>query len=105
MNSDVNEPTHRPVAADTVERTDHERTSDPATILAAVREVIPLIVTRSDEIERGRRLPVDLVTRLRAAGCFRMLVPRRLGGAEADLAEHLNLSASWPLPTGRSAGP
>ena len=50
MNSDVNEPTHRPVAADTIERTDHERASDPVTILAAVREVMP--AHRGDE--RGR---------------------------------------------------
>ena len=61
MNSDVNEPTHRPVAADTIERTDHERASDPATILAAVREVVPLIVASSEEIECRRRLPLDVV--------------------------------------------
>ncbi len=112
MNSDVNEPTHRPVAADTIERTDHERASDPATILAAVREVVPLIVASSEEIECRRRLPLDVVTRLRAAGCFRMLVPRRLGGAEADLAEHLNLlrelacadgSVGWTVMIGSSA--
>ena len=93
-------------------RTDHECTPEAAAILAAVREVIPLIVTRSDEIERGRRLPVDLVERLRTAGCFRMLVPRRLGGAEADLSEHLQLvrelasadgSVGWTVMIGSSA--
>ena len=115
MNTDVNdatEPTHRSVAADTLERSDDERASDPATVLAAVRKLVPLIVARSDEIERERRLPLDLVAGLREAGCFRMLVPRRLGGAEADLAEHLNLlrelacadgSVGWTVMIGSSA--
>ena len=101
-----------PTAADTVDQTDYGCTSEAATILAAVRELIPLIVTRRDEIERGRRLPVDLVECLRTAGCFRMLVPRRLGGAEASLSEHLQLvrelaiadgSVGWTVMIGSSA--
>ena len=87
-------------------------TTTPAAILAAVRELIPDIVARGDEIERGRRLPLDLVDRLRSAGCFRMLVPRRLGGAEASLSEHLQLlrelavadgSVGWTVMIGSSA--
>ena len=115
MNRDLDsatEPTHRSLAADTLERIDDERGSDPATVLAAVRRLVPLIVARSDEIERGRRLPPDLVTDLREAGCFRMLVPRRLGGAQADLAEHLEVlrelaradgSVGWTVMIGSSA--
>ena len=98
--------------ADTLERTDDERRSDPETILTAVRQLAPLLAARSDEIERGRRLPPDLVTDLREAGCFRMLVPRHLGGAEANLAEHLSLlrelacadgSVGWTVMIGSSA--
>jgi indole-3-acetate monooxygenase len=101
-----------PTAAGTVDETDDEWTSEAAAILAAVRELTPLIATRSDEIERGRRLPVDLVACLRTAGCFRMLVPRRLGGAEATLTEHLQLvrelatadgSVGWTVMIGSSA--
>jgi indole-3-acetate monooxygenase len=100
------------VNADTLERTDDERGSDPETILTAVQQLAPLLAARSDEIERGRRLPPDLVTGLREAGCFRMLVPRRLGGAQADLAEHLDLlrelacadgSVGWTVMIGSSA--
>jgi alkylation response protein AidB-like acyl-CoA dehydrogenase len=89
-----------------------ERTSEPALILAAVRELVPVIVARGDEIERGRRLPLDMVSRLREAGCFRLLVPSRLGGAEADLAEHLDAlrelacadgSVGWTVMIGSSA--
>jgi indole-3-acetate monooxygenase len=61
---------------------------DPATILDGVRELIPAITARGEEIEHARRLPHDLVAQLREAGCFRMLAPRRVGGAEATLAEH-----------------
>ena len=47
----------------------------------AVRRLSPAIVARSEEIERGRRVPPDLIEGLTAAGCFRMLVPRSHGGA------------------------
>jgi len=50
----------------------------------AVRMLAPGIVARSEEIERNRRLPPDLVEELAAAGCFRTLVPRSHGGAELD---------------------
>ncbi len=52
--------------------------------LAAVRALAAAIAARADEIEQGRRLPPDLVEELTAAGCFRNLVPRSHGGAEAD---------------------
>ncbi len=52
--------------------------------LEAVRALAPAIAARSEEVERGRRLPPDLVEELTAAGCFRMLVPRSHGGAELD---------------------
>ena len=86
---------------DTLVRIDDERASDPATILTAVRQLAPLIAARSDEIERERRLPPDLVTDLREAGCFRMLVPRRLGGAKRTWPNTSTCSASGHVQTGR----
>jgi alkylation response protein AidB-like acyl-CoA dehydrogenase len=89
-----------------------ERAVDATTILDAVRALTPAIAARSDEIERARRLPPDLVAQLRAAGCFRMLVPRRLGGAEASLADHVAMvrdlaradgSVGWTILLGSSA--
>jgi indole-3-acetate monooxygenase len=53
--------------------------------LEAVAALAPVIAARSEEIERGRRLPPDLVDELTAAGCFRTLVPRSHGGAQLDL--------------------
>jgi alkylation response protein AidB-like acyl-CoA dehydrogenase len=66
-------------------------TTDADDILEAVRDLVAMVVTRGDEIEQARRLPPDLVDRLRQAGCFRSLVPRRLGGAGAELSTHLRM--------------
>ena|ERR671918_1386727 len=57
----------------------------------AVRELAPVIETRAEEIEEGRRLPTDLVDALTDAGCFRMLVPRSHGGAELDLPAQMRV--------------
>ena len=67
------------------------QTEDCSEILTAVTALAPTIAARSDEIERARRLPQDLVDDLTAAGCFRMLAPRSHGGAEVDLPSHLRM--------------
>ena len=54
-------------------------------VLDRVREMGPTISKRSEEIEEARRIPVDLVDDLVAAGCFRIGVPASYGGEEADL--------------------
>ena len=58
-------------------------------VLQAVRDLGPTISARSAEIEAARRLPVDLLGQLKAAGCFRMFAPRSHGGYEVDL--HLGM--------------
>src|SRR5215469_10859136 len=59
--------------------------NDVVDVLAAVRDLVPSIRARSAEIESERRLPLDLLDQLTAAGCFRMLTPRSHGGFEIDL--------------------
>lgn len=54
-------------------------------VLGAVRALLPAVAGRAAEIERGRRVPSDLLDQLIAAGCFRLLLPASHGGAEADL--------------------
>jgi alkylation response protein AidB-like acyl-CoA dehydrogenase len=56
-----------------------------------VRGLGPSISRRADEIEKLRGIPSDIVADLTAAGCFRMLVPRRYGGEELTLAESLDV--------------
>lgn len=56
-------------------------------VVAAARELAPVIAARAAEIESLRRLPADLAAQLAAAGLFRMAVPRALGGAQAAPAE------------------
>ena len=53
-------------------------------MLADIAELGPTIVSRTAEIENGRRIPLDLVERLRSIGIFRMFVPRSHGGLELD---------------------
>ncbi|MGK4005682.1 acyl-CoA dehydrogenase family protein [Sorangium sp. So ce1036] len=54
-------------------------------LLQAVRDLAPGISARSTEIEAARRIPADLLDELKAAGCFRMFLPRSHGGYEVDV--------------------
>jgi alkylation response protein AidB-like acyl-CoA dehydrogenase len=81
-------------------------------VLRAVRALLPEIAGRAEEIEAARRLPVDLVARLRSAGVFRMGVPARLGGDEVDLHTAASVlrslaradgSVAWTAMIGASA--
>ena len=64
---------------------------DSIDVLAAVRDLAPSISARSAEIESERRLPLDLLDQLIAAGCFRMLTPGSHGGLEVDLPLSLEI--------------
>src|SRR5260370_8385713 len=44
-----------------------------------------------DEIEREQRFPAALVKQLRAAGFYRMVIPRALGGLEVDPLTYLRV--------------
>jgi alkylation response protein AidB-like acyl-CoA dehydrogenase len=54
--------------------------------VAAAQSLAPLLAASGDETERQRRLPPELVDAMADAGLFVMLVPRELGGKDADLA-------------------
>jgi alkylation response protein AidB-like acyl-CoA dehydrogenase len=47
--------------------------------------LLETIAARAADTEAQRRLPADLAADLARAGCFRMLVPTALGGAEVDV--------------------
>lgn len=60
-------------------------------LLNAVRELAPTLTARVDELEAGKRLPLDLVTRLKSLGFFRMFVPASHGGEDLDLLSGLEV--------------
>jgi alkylation response protein AidB-like acyl-CoA dehydrogenase len=64
------------------EASDLRRPLAAADIITAVRALAAEIQLRGDEIAALRRLPVDLVDKLKAAGVFRMAMPKAWGGPE-----------------------
>src|SRR6266481_1923389 len=81
--------------------------------LDAVRELAPKIRAASDEIEKGRRLPLRIVEQMQRAGVFRMAMPRAWGGPELDVLSQLRViealsiadaSAGWCAMIGMDAG-
>jgi alkylation response protein AidB-like acyl-CoA dehydrogenase len=56
-----------------------------------IQGLLPRIRERREEIERGRRLPVDLVDQLVATGVFRLAIPRGLGGEELDPVDQVRV--------------
>jgi indole-3-acetate monooxygenase len=63
--------------------------SEATRLLAAVRELAPELAARAEEIEQCRRVPGDIIDRLRRLGVFRTLVPRSHGGLELTVPEVL----------------
>lgn len=57
----------------------------PAALLARARALQPLLRDAGPRIDAARELPADVLDALHGAGLFRLLIPRDLGGAEADL--------------------
>jgi alkylation response protein AidB-like acyl-CoA dehydrogenase len=81
--------------------------------LDAVRELAPKIRAASDEIEKGRRLPLRIVEQMQRAGVFRMAMPRAWGGPELNLLSQLRViealsiadaSAGWCAMIGADGG-
>ncbi|HEY7073112.1 MAG TPA: acyl-CoA dehydrogenase family protein [Acidimicrobiales bacterium] len=66
-----------------------DRALRPASVLDALGPLLPDIGARAPEIEANRRVPGDLLDRLKAAGAFRLLLPTSHGGAGSDLAAAL----------------
>jgi len=53
-------------------------------VLSRIAALAPMVTRLAPEIEQGRRLPAELVSALKSARIYGMLVPRRYGGLELD---------------------
>ncbi len=82
---------------------------DREALLAAARDLGPLLQEHAAEAERNRRLSPEVVRALVDAGFFRLLLPRSLGGLEVDpvtcslIVEQLagyDSAAGWALQAG-----
>jgi alkylation response protein AidB-like acyl-CoA dehydrogenase len=63
-------------------RTLDETTSDQ--VLSRIAALAPMVARLAPEIDQGRRLPAQLVSALKSARIYGMLVPRRYGGLGLD---------------------
>jgi alkylation response protein AidB-like acyl-CoA dehydrogenase len=68
-----------------------EATVETNTILQSVRDLLPTIRARRQDIETSRRLPTDLAQALRQAGVWSLGAPRALGGQEASPTEMMRV--------------
>jgi len=84
-----------------------------ADIYANARALSGYLREKSAEIDEARRLPADVVARLREAGMFRLMMPKEWGGPElrpseqVEIIEELakaNASAAWCVMIGCDSG-
>jgi alkylation response protein AidB-like acyl-CoA dehydrogenase len=64
---------------------------DAQPVVQAAAALRPALRDYHQEIEREQRLPQTLVEELRAAGFYRLVIPRALGGLEADPLTYLRV--------------
>ena len=78
-------------AANNVQNPD-EATVDQ--VLSRVAVLAPMVARLAPDIEQARRLPAELVSALRSARIYGMLVPQRYGGLELDAPSGLRVIAA-----------
>lgn len=62
-----------------------------SSVLEAVKEIGPAVAARSDEIEQGRGLPLEVVDLIKPTGAFRLYVPDDLDGPGVTAWESLEV--------------
>jgi alkylation response protein AidB-like acyl-CoA dehydrogenase len=53
-------------------------------VLSRIDALAPMVARLAPDIDQGRRLPAELVSALKSARIYGMLVPRRYGGLQLD---------------------
>jgi alkylation response protein AidB-like acyl-CoA dehydrogenase len=82
-------------------------------VLSRIAALAPMVARLAPDIDQGRRLPAELVSALKSARIYGMLVPRRYGGLELDALSafravaalaRLDGSVGWNAMIGQIAG-
>ena len=80
------------------------RTDTGEDALAAARALGPQILAGREEMEAERRLPRSLVGAMKAAGVFRLSMPRAMGGPELTPMAQVRVVKRCPRSTPASVG-
>lgn len=88
------------------------QTTQAVDVVAAAKEIGPLLRSNSEHADRDGRLPASSLDAMREAGLVRMYVPRSLGGLEVDPVSHAlaqeelaqnDSAAAWVLQVASSS--
>jgi 3-hydroxy-9,10-secoandrosta-1,3,5(10)-triene-9,17-dione monooxygenase len=63
----------------------------PSELIARARALIPTLAARAAKAEQDRRVPVETIADMQAAGLFRVFQPKRWGGYEMDPATYFEI--------------
>lgn len=77
--------------------------SEHADILERARRLVPTLAKRAAQTEALRRIPDETIADLRAAGLFRVLQPRRVGGDELPYEVLVHIAAILARGCGSTA--
>ena len=82
---------------------DRPASADPDSLLQRAAALAPRLRARATEAETLRRLPEESIRDLRAAGLFRIMLPKRLGGHQAGLHVFIDVVAEVAKGCGSTA--
>lgn len=74
---------------------DNRAQPSPEQLVAAARELVPLIRERAAEGERQRSVSPDIIAAMKDGGFFRILLPKRFGGYEYDVTTMVRCLFEW----------
>src|SRR5271156_2096850 len=74
-------------------KSNSESCAEYATMLGRARELAPALRERAERTEQLRRLPPETEQDLHAAGLFRIVQPKRVGGCEFDYVALIDFTA------------
>src|SRR3546814_15032619 len=89
----------------TAESTTHTTAAEVSTeeFVARAAALVPLLQKNSKQTEDDRRVVEENIEAIREAGLYRLMVPRRFGGRQADFTTFLQVSSELARGDGSTA--